>query len=372
VITIAIILLVTLLTLSHFYLKCSVMTAFSTFMASIFGSIIAFAYYEMLANLFVSRGYGDWAPAGCFVLAFVLGFAAVRALADLLVGANIDFGNAAKVTVNLILGVVTGLILSGHLLVAMGMLPVGGSWWAYNRFPPDSTIAPNNPNRPLLDSDGMVSNLFALFSRGSLSSRNSFGVLCADFVNRNHLNRCGVASEVWTICSKKAISIPKGNQQKPVRTMEIKDIGTVTIVRAIISAKDIPDGGAKDDKGIIFTLSQVRVIAKPREKADNLRGSGKTFWPIGILDKGKLQQKNLSDKITYGNADFRKDRTVWVDFVFEIPAGQQAVLLEFKQNALASLLDSPPVQSTEEIEAVLNNPEGASQENRAGQPPVAP
>jgi hypothetical protein len=370
VITIAIILLVTLLTMAHFYLKCSVMTAFSTFMASIFGSIIAFTYYEMLADLFISRGYGAWAPAGCFVLAFVLGFAAVRALADLLVGANIDFGNAAKISVNLILGLVTGLILSGHLLVAMGMLPMGGGWMAYNRFPPDSLISRSNPNRPFLNPDGLVSNLFTLFSRGSLSSRNSFGVLCADFVNRNHLNRYGIGSEVWTICSKKALSVPKGGQQKPVRTMDIKDLGTVTVVRAIISAKDIPDGGARNEKGIIFTMSQVRVIAKPREKADNLRGNGKAFWSIGILEKGKLLQKNLSDIMTFSNQDFRKDRTVPVDFVFEIPANQQAVLLEFKQNALTEL--PPPVQSTEEIEAVLNNPEGASQENRAGQPPVAP
>jgi len=369
VITIAIILIVIILTIAHFYLKCSAMTAFSTFMASIFGSIIAFTYYEMLSELFISRGYGAWAPAGCFVLAFVLGFAAVRALADLLVGANIDFGNTTKITVNLVLGTITGLILAGHLLVAMGMLPVGGKW-AYNRFPPGAPISLNNPNRPILNPDGLVSNLFTLFSRGSLSSHNSFGVLCADFVNRNHLNRYGVTDGVWTICSKKALSVPKGNQQKPVRTMEIKDIGSVTVIRANISTKEIPDGGARDEKGITFTMSQVRVITKPREKADNLRGHGKAVWPIGILEKGKLQQKNLSDKMSYSNADFRKG-AVWVDFVFkDIPTNEQAVLLEFKQNALTDL--PPPVQSTEEIEAILNNPEGAPQENRAGQPPVAP
>jgi len=355
VIIIAIILIVTLLTMAHFHLKCSVMTAFSTFMASIFGSIIAFTYYEMLADLFISRGYGIGAPAGCFVLAFVLGFAAVRALADLLVGANIDFGNVTKISVNLILGAVTGLILSGHLLVAMGMLPVSGSW-LYNRFPPGAPISLNNPNRPILNPDGLVCGLFGLFSRGSLSSGNSFDVLCADFVNRNHLNRYGVPSEVGTICSKKALSVPKGTQ-KPVRTMEIKDVGTVTVVRAIISAKDVPDGGARDEKGVVFTMSQVRVIAKPREKADNLRGTGEAFPPIGILDKGKLQQKNLSDTIPYSNQDFRKDsRTVWVDFVFKIPPAQQAVLLEFKQNALTPL--PPSVPSTEEIEAALNSAEG--------------
>jgi hypothetical protein len=180
--------------------------------------------------------------------------------------------------------------------------------------------------------------------------------LCADFINRNHLNRYGSASEVTTICSKKALSVPKGTQ-KPVRTMEIKDVGTVTVIRAVISAKDIPDGGAKSDKGVVFTMSQVRAIAKSKDKADNLRGVGEAFWPIGILEKGKLVQKSPSEVITFGNQDFRKDtRTVWVDFVFEIPAGNQAVLLQFKQNAMTAL--PAPVVSTEEIEAALNSAEG--------------
>ena len=355
-IALVIILIVTTLAIAHFYLKCSVMTAFSTFMASIFGSIVAFTYYEMLADLFISRGYGIWAPAGCFVLAFVLGFAAVRALADLLVGANIDFGNGAKITVNLILGTVTGLILSGHLLVTLGMMPIAGNR-LYNRFPTDSPISLKNPNRPLLNPDGMVTSLFALFSRGALSSGNSFGVVCADFVNRNHLNRYGVAKDVTTICSKKALSVPKGNQ-KPVRIMDIKDIGTVTVIRAIISAKDIPDGGAKTDKGVVFTMSQVRAIAKSKDKANNFLGSGEAFWPIGIFEKGKLVQKAPSEIITFSNQDFRKDtRTVWVDFVFEIPSDKQAVLLEFKQNALTPL--PSPVRSSEDIEKALDSAEGS-------------
>jgi hypothetical protein len=338
------------------------MTAFSTLMASVFGSIIAFTYYEMLADLFISRGYGLWAPAGCFVLAFLLGFAAVRALADLLVGANIDFGNAAKVTVNLILGTLTGLILAGHLMVAIGMMPISGNR-IYNRFATNAPVSLNNPSSPFLNPDGMVTGLFGMFSRGSLSSGNSFSVLCADFINRNHLNRYGISGDATTICSKKALSVPKA-PKKPVRTMDIKDIGAVTVIRAVISAKDISDGGAKSDKGVVFTMSQVRAIAKPQDKAIkpkdnsvNLSGSGKAFWPIGILEKGKLVKKSLTESITYSNQDFDKNtRTVWVDFVFEIPSGQQAILLQFKQNAVTAL--PAPVVSTPEIEDALESNEG--------------
>jgi hypothetical protein len=339
--------------IAYFYLKCSVMTAFSTFMASIFGSIIAFTYYEMLADLLISRGYGIWAPAGCFALAFLLGFTVVLALVNLLAGTNIDFGNAAKMTVNLVLGTLTGLIFSGHLLVSMGMMPISG---IYNRFPIDSPISLKSPKRPFLNPDGMVTNLFSLFSRGSLSSGSSFGVFCSDFVNRNHLNRYGVSQGVTTICSKKALSVPKGSL-KPVRFMEFKDVGTVTVIRAVISAKDISDGGAITDKGVVFTLSQVRAIAKTQDKANNFYGLGEAFWPIGILEQGKLVQKKLSEIMTFSNQDFRKNtREVWVDFVFQIEGGKQPVLLQFKQNAVTAL--PPPVQSSEEIEKALGSTEG--------------
>jgi uncharacterized membrane protein len=124
----AIIFIVILLTLAHFYLKCSIMTSFSTMLASIFAMIIAFTYYEKLAELFVSRGYGvNWAHFGCFMLAFVLGFALMRALADLLVGANIDLGQKqVKMAASLVCGLFTGVIISGSLLVALGMLPMQG------------------------------------------------------------------------------------------------------------------------------------------------------------------------------------------------------------------------------------------------------
>jgi len=371
VIAIILILLITVLTVAHFYLKCSVITAFSTFMSAIFGSIIAFNYYELLADLFVSRGYGGpWAHAGCFILAFVLGFAAVRALADLLVGANIDFGNTPKITVNVILGLVTGLILSGHLLVAFGMLPVSGGW-AYNRFPPGSPISLNNPKTVLLNPDGMVSSIFSLFSKGSLSSSKSFGVLCADFVNRNHLNRHGTKDGIWTVSSRKALSVPPASK-KPVRTMDIPDVGNVTVARAILAFRDIPDGGAKQppDGNIIFTMSQVRMITKASDKAGNLSGAGKAIWPIGILEKGKLVKKSLSDTMTYTNKEARKDRTVWVDFVFETPASQQGVLLEFKLNAITQL--PSPAVSNDELENALNAAEEQPAENGTEQAPAQP
>lgn len=111
------------------------------------------------------------------------------------------------------------------------------------------------------------------------------------------------------------------------------------------------------------------MITKASDKAGNLRSAGKAIWPIGILEKGKLVKKSLSDTMTYTNKEARKDRTVWVDFVFETPASQQGVLLEFKLNAITQL--PAPAISTDELENTLNAEE-QSAENGTEQAPAQP
>ncbi|MCE5186468.1 MAG: hypothetical protein LLF76_10115 [Planctomycetaceae bacterium] len=359
----AIIIIVLLLTLAHFYLKCSMMTSFSTMLASIFAMIIAFTYYEKLAELFVSRGYGvNWAHFGCFVLAFVLGFALMRALADLLVGANIDLGKQVKVAASIVCGLTTGAIISGSLLVAMGMLPMQGKIF-YSRFDPEKPITLSNPKKPFVNVDGFVVGFYKWISAGSLSSGKSFGVLHADFLSQIHLNRLKVGEDVLTISSRKALTLPSGKNKKPVRTMDLADKGKVTVVRMGILAKSIPDGGANNGSGqILFYPAQIRMIAK-KSGSLNLKGGGKALWPIGFLDmEGKLVGSDL-EKIETPDTKGLKDRTVWLNAIFQLPPGYEGVLLEFKQNAVVQL--PPAVQSTPEVEQALNK--GDEEENKPSQ-----
>lgn len=351
----AIIIIVMALTLAHFYLKCSLMTSLSTMLASILAMIIAFTYYEKLAELFVSRGYGvNWAHFGCFVLAFVLGFALMRAMADLLVGANIDLGKQVKTIASLVCGLITGVIVSGSLLVAFGMLPMQGKVF-YSRFDPQKPITLSSPTKPFLNVDGIVAGLYKWVSAGAFSSDKSFGVLHADFLSQIHLNRLKINDNVLTISSRKALTLPAGKTKKPVRTMELPDKGKVTVVRIGILAKSIPDGGANNGSGqILFYPAQIRMIAK-NSNPGNLRGMGKAIWPIGFLDdQGKLVTADL-EKVETPDTKGLKDRTVWRDVVFQLPPGYEGVLLQFKQNSIVEL--PPAVASTQEIEQALNKEE---------------
>lgn len=346
-IAIAIILLVTGYTVAHFYLKFSPITAFVSLMAAIFGSIAAFNYYEILANLFISRGYGGaWAWAGSFLAIFAFSFALLRELFDRLSGGNIDLGKNVKIAAAIGFGTMTGLTISGNILVGLGMLPMKGSF-AYDRFS-GTTLTEQNIKASNYYPDNMVSGIFSLFSR---DSKKSFAVVSADFINRNHINRYGLDKDVSPLVSSKALSVPGGGK-KPVRTMEIPEVGTVTVVRAHISFSDINDGGARNDKGVVsFLMAQVRMIAKPSERANSLGGSGEAVYPVGILQGGKLEKKNLTDIIALSSEQQNEDQNVWLDFVFNVPNGKQGALLQFKSNAMVQL--PAPVPSSDEIEKAL-------------------
>ena len=95
------VLIIILLCMAQFYLKSSALTSFATVISAVFGAIIAFNYYEALADQLISRGYGgQWAQAGCFILLFVIGLAAIRSLADFLIGSHVNFGTIVRGKIN--------------------------------------------------------------------------------------------------------------------------------------------------------------------------------------------------------------------------------------------------------------------------------
>ncbi|MBP8604383.1 MAG: hypothetical protein KBI46_00895 [Phycisphaerae bacterium] len=362
----AIIVIGILLTMAYFYLKCTPMSSLSTLLASIFALIIAFSWYEKITELFISRGYGvDWAHFGCFLLSFILTFALLRALADLLVGVNIDLGKPVKLITALVCGFLTGIILTGTLLVALGMLPLQGKVF-YSRFDPSKPVSLNSPKVPLLNADGFVVGLYRLVSAGSMSSGKSFGVVHADFLKQIHLNRLRVQEGVLTVSSRKALILPSGKNQKPVREWDIPNRGKLTVVRMGIVARNIADGGANNSSGQIqFFPGQIRMICKPSgtDTKKMLAGSGKAIWPVGFIEGGKLVEKHLEEIITPETKGL-KDRTIWLDAAFDVPQGQEGVLLQFKQYAMVQLPKA--VSTSDEVEKALL--EGSAEANAESSP----
>jgi len=350
--TLVIVILVLLLTLAFFYLKCSMMQSFMTLGSAVLATIIAFSYYEFVAELFISRGQGlDWALVGCFTVLFIAAFAAFRSISDFLIPSPIDLGNVVKLSISLVCGIFTGLIISGNLLVALGLLPMHGKVF-YSQFDPDVPVVVESPRTPALSTDGFVTGLYSWISSGSMSSGKSFGVLHAEYLSQIHLNKLKTKDDVLSVCSQEAIEVPSKKGVQPVRTWPTPDDGELVVVRMGIKAGEIADGGAGRD--VKFFPAQIRMIVKKAGTKDKMiTGTATALYPSGFLANGSLIQAKLDETISPDPGTLKKG-FYWLDVAFDVPQGNKPVLLQFKQNAVADLTSYNVVKSSPEIERALD------------------
>lgn len=350
-----IVILVLLLTLAFFYLKCSMMQSFMTLWSALLATIVTFSYYEWVANFFISRGYGlDWASCGCFMLLFIVVFASLRSISEFLIIAPVDLGNVVKLPVALVCGLLAGIIFSGNLLVALGLLPMHGKVF-YSRFAPDAPIVLSSPRTPALSTDGFVSGLYRQISSGSMRSAKSFGVLHADYLSQIHLNKLKTKDGVLSVSSREALLLPKGEIKKPVRRT-IVDNKELTIVRVGVQAKKVADGGANNASfKLEFLPAQIRLIVKEANAAGQpMAGTAEPKYPVGLWEGGKVTEWELNQIIAPDSTKIN-NKAYWMDVAFQCSKNEKPVLLEFKQNAVVELPEA--VNSTPEIERALDNEE---------------
>jgi hypothetical protein len=351
-----------LLSVAYFYLKSPIIGSCALLISSMVSTIVSFSYYELFANMLVSINRGaQWAHSVCFALLFILTFVLLRIACSYLVGSNITFGGLITRLTAVICGALTGVIVSGILIITIAMMPLT-SKWPYARFGNRPPTASNiqNANKSFLNTDGLVSGLFSWVSKGSLSSKKSFAVYHADFLNQIHLNRT-TPEEAESdpdlpakfkpkrpaiISSAKAIKVSKTGLTR-------REDGQ-TVVTVDISGKGIADGGATDKNGgASFTLSQVSLVCKEKSQSSNTTGSGTVIYPAKYISKqqSNTDEASLGELITLDRSDFMgAGRSAQVKIAFDVPNTMRPVLLRFKQNAITGL----PEKSTAETAEVAN------------------
>ena len=337
------------------YLKGTLVKAFATIIITICASVVAFGYFELLANVFVSRSDNSrflsivpWAQSLSFVLLLVLTFGILQITAALLTRRPVDLGLYAERIGRVLCGIFLGLILSGLLLTALAMSPLPNKY-PYQRFDQTSPDA-ERPDKVLLNADGFATGWFSIISRGSFSGKKSFATLHPSFIDQLFLNRHNVADDVSIVTSSQAIEVPRKREMPaywlaPEDTKDSdgsplqKSRHNLTIVRVGIKRSAVKEG--KTDaivNGGTFTLSQLRLICTQQPYAENpLAGKGKNVYPIGYVTiDEQIQRKRLTDQIKLKRDDF-DDRVKWIDFAFYVPDNFRPVLIEFKQNSIAEL-----------------------------------
>jgi len=353
------------------YLKGSLVKSSIVLITAICASVVAFGYFELLSNVFISRNLlVPWAQTLSFVLLFALAFAILHIIAGQLTRRPVDLGLWPERIGRITCGIFLGLILSGLLLTALAMAPLSNKY-PYQRF--DETM-PNaeKPSRALFNADGFSTGWFNIISSGSLSGKRSFAILHPAFLDQLFLNRHSIADGISTITGSQAIEVPKKNAAWPApeglkdsdgKPVSPKSGHNLTIVRVGIKKNAIKDAGT-------FTLSQLRLVCNKKSNVKNpLAGKGKNVYPIGYLKTAnQLQTKQLNDEIEIESADF-DDRVKYIDFAFYVPSDSLPVLVEFKQNSIAQL--PPPVTAEQAPPAVPFVPLAKCAANAAELKPIS-
>ncbi len=354
------------------YLKGTLVKSFVVVIISICASVVAFGYFELLANFLISRKIlKPWAHPLSFVMLFIVAFAVLQAIAAQLTRRPVDFGLLPERIGRVIFGIFLGLIVSGLLLTAVAMAPISPKY-PYQRFD-QASPDPENPNGVLLNADGFTAGWFSIVSSGSFSGKRSFAVLHPAFLDQLFLNRHEVNNNVSIVTSPEVIEIP--NKAVWPAPEELKDTNgnpvlpksghTLTIIRIGITTR------IKDEWGR-FTPSQLRVICKQDDGRGPLAGKGENIYPVGYMKtKNELQIKKLNDRIEIEKDDF-VSRVKEVDFAFYVPNGFKPVLVEFKQNYIGQL---PPPVSAEQAPPIVpfvRQPEPAAPVNASETPVERP
>jgi len=345
------------------YFKGTVVRAFAMIIIAICASVVAFGYFEALANLIIKRGNDGsmlslvpWAQTLSFILLFVVTFGILQTGATFLTQNPVDIGFLPERIGRVVCGIILGFIISGLLLTALQMAPLPLSY-PYQRFDPQR-LEPDNPSGALLRADGFAAGLFGIISNGSLSGKNSFKILHPGYLDQLFLNRfLGDVSAVSGVFP--AIEVPKPavwpasqavKEQVDKFVSELKTRGgkvayepgptgksvaipistkeayNPTIVRVGIKKRAI--NRQANVNGGDFTPSQLRLICTRNT------GEAVNAYPIGHLKaKDEIQispEIKLSTNNIEGNARF-------IDFVFCVPSGFDPALVEFKLNSVAEI-----------------------------------
>jgi hypothetical protein len=355
------VIVVTLAMVIFVYLKSTLIKSFVILISVLVASLAAMSYFETLAKLVIGYGFGgEWATGAIFLLVFVLVFAILNAIGDQFTPADLYFGDFPDRIARALVGVFAGFVVAGVVLLTASMMPIGTKW-PYERFNAEGgSVRPAEPDKSLLlNADGFVAGFTSWVSKGSMAGKKSLALFHPDFVNEIHLNRIGKDKNNLSIAGADAISVKAAwdanseliseTDKQPLSAAS----GTrLVIVRAAIDGRVVKEGGAlSEDGSVAFTLAQFRLMCKDKDSAGDLKGSGETIYPIGILKKNNIvEDKKIIEEIIVERSSFDSGAKT-LDLVFNVPTGKTPVILEFKQNAVAQITR---LVSGENIPAPLN------------------
>lgn len=365
------------------YFKGTFAKALAAIIIAIISGMVAFGFFETLANMLISRGgsgylltLAPWAHTVCFILIFAVIFAVLQTGATYLLQNMVDLEFLPECIGRIGCGIVVGFLVSGFLLTALAMGPLPLKY-PYQRFDP-LQLKIDDPKGVLLNADGFATGLFTMVSKGSFSGKRSFATIHPNYLDQLFFNRL-IARETTSIISNKfpAIMVPRkaavwraskavaeqadglisglrsgsgklkdaqgNNVPLPVSTAGSYD---VTIVRVGILKRAFT--GDPRTNGGAFTPAQLRLICKRKGSGqeDRFAGEAVNVYPLGHLRRADQIQIAGEIKLDSQKIDGTEQL---IDFVFCVPSGHEPVMVQYKLNSIVEIAPNAIVKDPTKI-----------------------
>jgi len=333
---------------------------------TILAAMVAFNYYELLAPLL-----HPYQPLHADGLALVALFGVVllvlRVLYDKFIPGNVLFGLWLNRIGGGLLGVLTGSILVGTLLVAVQLLPFPERFMTYRPF--DGSLQRSSRLAPLFP-DEFVLGMAKMLSAGSFRTTppNPLGakhedLLLEAFCTRN---RAGLGGEL----NVKTDSLSSAQAYEPDPAMFrtfVDDIprnpllGPNAVGKILIVRARIKDSAADSDKWYRLPGTQFRLVGS----------TGRHYYPVAYLISGPKWQV-VAPPLQDGRAQIadlavqrqsQKGQSLTVDWIYEVPSTEKPVSLVFRRVARRKLA-SPSPSMPPRADALKPNPDTGRRRGR--------
>jgi hypothetical protein len=315
-------------------MKGSLARAVVMIFTTISASIIAFAFFEVLADLLISKSDSGsailpYAQPVAFILLFVIAFAVFETAVQTLLKKTVQFSPLPEKVGRVAGGAISGLIVAGALLTALDMVPIAEKF-PYQRFDKNNPD-PQAPAKATMNADGMVAGIFNTVSSGSFSGQRSFAVIHPSFIDEVFMNRLPANKNVSLVTTSDAIKVPNKAASwvmpENVKTDDDETIDSraghvLTVVRVGLKRNAAP-----------FSLSQLRLVCNEKtNELTPLKGKAVNVWPVGYFTgTEKVKTERLASEIDLKDKEFT-DGVKYMDVLFYVPETHMPALVALKQN----------------------------------------
>jgi hypothetical protein len=331
---------------AYFVLNSTILRAFGTLLCTLLGLIAAYAYFEVLASVLLSKKpeLGATTYAISFGVIFIIAFMLLLTIAQQIKVAKVDLGPLTEKVGRGILGFIIGIMFAGVLLTILNAAPLPEAY-PYQRFEANNPQL-DKPNSAFLNADGFTAGIFKSLSGKSLGGKISFAAIHPQLPNDLYLNRVAMKNSISSNADK-GLKIDKkavwlvGDSLKDI---ENAPVSPATGKRLVVVRFGLNQKAFKDVSP--FKMYQVRCIGVDGSAKNKFKADGTAFYAIGYLTKEQtVTKKHAGNAIKLVKGNFA-DAVCYIDFIFEIPTDVEPAFAAFK---LDNIVELPKITAGDQV-----------------------